>query len=289
MEQEKIASIDLHMHTTVSDGTDTPEEIIGKVRDAGVGIFSVTDHDAVAGAAAIRKAQPEDLFFITGAEFSAKDEGGKYHILAYDYDPEADAILAAVEKAHGLRMHKVKARLEFLKERFGFTFSKEELKDLFALNNPGKPHIANLMIRHGYAADRKQAIRDFINQKKFPTQVLTPQEVIGAILESGGIPVLAHPIYGSGDDLILGDDLEERIRHLTQMGIAGVEAFYSGFTPKMIDQVLRLAEKYELLVTAGSDYHGTNKLISIGETNYPGGRGTVPGLESFLTRVLEKD
>jgi len=288
MRQEEITSIDLHMHTTVSDGTDTPEEIIGRVKSAGIGIFSVTDHDAVLGSRTVLDLLgDEDPFFVTGVEFSAKDEKGKYHILGYHYDPGAPAILAAVHKAHELRMRKVHARLDFLKERFGIAFPEEDLSKLLALNNPGKPHIANLMVEHGFAKDRGSAIRDFIDQKRFTTEYLTPEEVIRAVLDGGGIPVLAHPVYGSGDDLILGEDLEERFKHLMQYGLAGAEAFYSGFTDKLRQQVLALAEKYGLYVTAGSDYHGTNKLVRLGETNYTGKRGTVPGLERFLERVLD--
>lgn len=287
--------IDLHMHTTASDGTDTPEEILRNVREAGVRIFSVTDHDAVMGSRAVREilrkeeTPGEPVFFVTGAEFSAKDDFGKYHILGYGYDPDDEAILAEVNKAHGMRLRKVKGRLEFLKERFGFTFTEQELAELFAHNNPGKPHIANLMLLHGYAKSKKEAIHDFINQKKFPTEFLEPEEVIGAILKSGGVPVLAHPVYGSGDELFLGEELEERIRRLMNFGLAGVEAFYSGFTDRMTGSLLQLSEKYDLYVTAGSDYHGKNKLIPIGETNCTGKAGSVPGLDRFLARMMDPE
>ena len=126
--------IDLHMHTTMSDGTDTPQEIIGKVRDAGIGIFSVTDHDAIKGCNMIKEVlKADDPVFITGVEFNCRDEEGKYHILGYGYDPEAEAINRVVDMGHGYRMEKVTARLDFLKEEFGFEFPKDDVDALLAV------------------------------------------------------------------------------------------------------------------------------------------------------------
>ena len=243
--------IDLHMHTTVSDGTDTPEEILGRVKAAGIVLFAVTDHDAVKGARrilALRK--PDDPAFLPGVEFSCKDEKGKYHILGYGFDPDAEAIRSTVEYGHGLRMKKVVARLEFLRSEFGFTFPENELSALLALDNPGKPHIGNLMVKLGYAATKEEAIKQFINRAHFHSEYLRPEDAIRGILGAGGIPVLAHPTYGSGDQLILGEEMDERIRRLTDFGLQGLEGFYSGFTPRIRREILAFAEQYGLYVTA---------------------------------------
>lgn len=283
MHPEKI---DLHMHTTISDGTDTPSEIVARVRDAGIGLFSVTDHDAVKSAHIIPPLLAAgDPAFITGAEFSCRDEEGKYHILGYGYDPGAEAMKELVKTGHGYRLTKVKQRLDFLRTEFGFSFPGEELQKLFALDNPGKPHIANLMVRHGYAETKEQAIQNYINRIRFRSEYVRPEEAIRGIALSGGIPVLAHPSYGDGDQLILGEEMDERVRRLMDHGLLGLEGFYSGFTPKLRQGILSLAERYGLYVTAGSDYHGTNKLVPLGDTGLDSAEACPEGLRRFLRDV----
>ena len=265
----RIPVLDLHMHTTVSDGTDTPEAILAHVKAAGIGLFSVTDHDAIEGCRRILAVRTkDDPAFVPGIEFSCRDEEGQYHILGYGYDPDAAAINAAVTEGHAFRMRKITGRLDFLKEKFGFTFKEEDVDRLLSLPNPGKPHIGNLMVSYGYAKTKEEAIETFINQAEFRDQYVRPEDAIQGILKSGGIPVLAHPPYGSGDQLILWKELDARIQKLMGYGLLGVEAFYSGFTKKLRNEVLALAEKYDLYVTAGSDCHGSNKLIQIGRASW---------------------
>lgn len=275
--------IDLHMHTTVSDGTDTPAELLARVRETGLEMFSVTDHDAIKGCLVIQVLRTEnDPAFVPGVEFSCKDEEGKYHILGYGYDVNTAPIRSVVALGHSYRINKLRARLDFLKERFGFEFPPKEIQTLFALDNPGKPHIGNLMVKYGYSETKETAIRSFINQLKIRSNYVRPEQAIEGILGSGGIPVLAHPCYGSGDELILGEELDQRVRKLMDYGLQGIEVYYSGFTEKLRQQTLSLAEKYGLYVTAGSDYHGTNKLIELGSTGL-GAPDTWPeGLWRFL-------
>ena len=278
--------IDLHMHSRVSDGTDTPEELLENVKKAGMDIFSLTDHDAAKGCVEIRSLLREgDPVFIPGVEFSCKDEKGKYHILGFGYEPGSESIEKVVGRGHAFRMKKVLGRIEFLKERFGFIFPQEEIDELLAMDNPGKPHIGNLMVKHGYAENRRQAIQEFIDQQHFKAEYFRPEDVITGILDAGGIPVLAHPTYGSGDQLIIGDELDGRLRRLKEYGIKGIEAFYSGFTEKMIEELLDYAERMDLYVTAGSDYHGTNKLIAIGDTGLDSASEYPAQLERFLRDV----
>ncbi len=282
-----IKKLDLHMHSVVSDGTDTPEEMITKVRDAGIDMFALTDHDAIKGCKTILGClSGGDPLFITGSEFSCKDDYGKYHILGYNYDPDGKSIGDVVDLGHGYRMEKVTARLDFIKDTFGFDFSPEDIDALLALNNPGKPHIANLMVKYGYAESKEDAFDKYLNKLRFKDQYVRPEEAIRGILGSGGIPVLAHPPYGDGDQLILGDEMEERLKRLMDFGIKGVECFYSGFTPKLCQMMLGLAEKYDLYVTAGSDYHGKNKLIALGDNNLPEKSEWPEGLTRFIDDVI---
>lgn len=282
--------IDLHLHTTASDGTDSPEELIRNVRKAGVGLFAVTDHDGIRGALEVEQLlaqDPEnDLLFIKGIEFSCRDEEGKYHILGYGYDSNYQPFLDVLRAAHENRLMKLDGRVAFLKEEFGFQFPDEEIEELKQLENPGKPHLANLMIRHGYASSIQEAMKDYLNKKKFPNVYIRPETAIQIIRDCGGVPVLAHPFYGDGSQLILGEEMEERLKRLIGYGLQGVENFYSGFTVKLTLQMLALAERYDLYVTAGSDYHGTNKLVPLGDTNLPSVTGAPVQLKRFLMHMF---
>ena len=282
--------VDLHLHTLISDGTDSLKEIIENVRKAELDLFSVTDHDSIKAGimippmlAAIELEQR--TAFVRGIEFSCEDELGKYHILGYGYDPAVPGIAEVVEEGHRMRMRKTKARLQFLQKEFDFRFTEDEIDDLLSKDNPGKPHIANLMIGHGYANDIQDAIKNYINKKEFQNEHVRPEDAIKGILKSGGIPVLAHPTYGDGDDLILGEEMEKRLQHLMSFGLEGVEAFYSGFSPKIESECLAFADQFDLYITAGSDYHGGNKMIEIGWTNLEDMAEAPPGLLRFLRDV----
>lgn len=280
---------DLHIHTTVSDGTDRPQEIVGLVSGAGIGLFSVTDHDSVKASVIIRGLLKKgDPAFLTGAEFSCRDDGGKYHILGYGYDPDAEAMRAFAGKAHGMRMRKVERRLNALEAEFGVSFPREEVDRLLKMDNPGKPHIGNLMVKYGYSESKDSAIKDRLNRLHIKSEYLRPDETIEAIRESGGIPVLAHPAYGSGDQLILGDELEERVEHLISFGLEGLEACYSGLPEKLRRSTIALADRHGLFVTAGSDYHGSNKLVVLGDTGLDEEPEVPEGFRRFLEAVRDK-
>lgn len=279
--------IDLHMHTTISDGTDTPEELLSVVKSAGITHFSITDHDAVAGAKIMMDLlSPGDPLFIPGVEFSCKDDLGKYHILGYGFDPSSPSILKVVEKGHENRMTEVRARIKALKDERSIVFPKEEIEKLMALPNPGKPHIGNLMVKYGYAESRKDAITGIINKLSVKSLDLAPDEVIDAIKNAGGVSVLAHPAFGSGTQKIFGKELESRVDHLIAMGLQGIEAYYSTFTKEIRDEVLLIAEKRSLLITCGSDYHGNNKTVRPGEIGTDSPDDYVQMISAFLKAVI---
>lgn len=281
--------IDLHIHSTVSDGTDTPEEILNLIKEAEIALFSITDHDDVkAGPAIHRIWKKGDPAFLSGVEFSCKDEQGKYHILGYGYSLDAPAIHGLVQKSHRFRMAKVQARLDFLKTEYGFVFPQEELDKLFALDNPGKPHIGNLMVRYGYAESKDLAITDYVNKCRFKSQYLRPEEAIAGILAGGGIPVLAHPAFGNGDNMIVGEEMRGRLDHLIAFGLQGVEAFYSRNTQALTAEMLAFAEEKDLLVTAGSDYHGSNKKVLLGDTGCENAARGAEGLRRFMEEIRDK-
>ena len=274
------------MHSTISDGTDTPEELLTKVKAAGIRLFSLTDHDAITGAEMVKeKRGPDDPLFISGVEFSCRDIFGKYHILGYGYDSAAPAVNDLVNTGHSSRIIKLERRLEALRDQFGFIFSDEDVSLLFANKNPGKPHIANLMVKYGYASTKEEAFSVYLNHLKIANMHFHPEEAITAILESGGIPVLGHPSYGSGDERVMGDDLDKRLQRLIEFGLQGVEGYYSTFSPQMQEEVLSMAEKYDLYITAGSDYHGKNKLVRLGITGLQKATAIPDGMRRFLEAV----
>lgn len=282
--------IDLHMHTTVSDGTDTPEEILNKVREAGLHAFSVTDHDAIRSCEIILDLiKKGDPLFIPGTEFSCKDELGKYHILGYAYDIDAQPIRQLVMKGHENRMTKVWDRLDGLESVFGVKFPEEEIMKLLARSNPGKPHMGNLMVKYGYAESKEIAIEQFIDKLPVQSRYIRPEEAIRAVLDSGGIPVLAHPSFGSGNQRITGKDMEDRLLRLMDFGLQGIEVFYSQFTKELADELEAFAVKYDLYVTAGSDYHGKNKPNALGVTLLESVSEGPEGLKSFLKKTLRRN
>ena len=282
-----IRKIDLHMHSTFSDGTDTPEELFGLVRDESIPLFAVTDHDTFEGSASLQRltGRAEGPSAIVGVEFSCRDGKGEYHILGYGFDPEAAPISRLAETGHMNRLKKLRARLEYLEKEHGISFPRDEQARLSTLDNPGKPHIAGLMVRHGYVSTIREGIVKYLNAFHLPDLYISPQEAIRAVLDSGGIPVLAHSVFGSGNQRIEGADLEERVRYLMDAGLQGLEGFYSAFSPAQREAVLDLARRNRLYVTAGSDYHGANKPIRLGRTGLEEADAIPEGLTRFLEDV----
>ncbi len=278
--------IDLHMHSTVSDGTDTPEELLDHIREAGLTLFSLTDHDAVKGCARVRRALRDgDPQFVNGVEFSCRDEEGKYHILGYGYDPDSEPVRRIVDKGHGLRMRKAVERLEHIRKIHKIVLPEDETERLLALDNPGKPHIANLLVKWGYAVNKEDALDRYLSNTGTADEYIRPEEAITGIRQGGGIAVLAHPSYGSGNEVIVGAEMERRVRKLIDFGLRGLECFYSGFSPKLCNEMLDLADRYALYVTAGSDYHGKNKLVRLGMTGYDELYALPEGMRRFLAEV----
>lgn len=283
--------LDMHIHTTASDGTDGPEELLEKIKRAGIGLFAVTDHDAVKSCAVLLRLLREEADgprFVCGVEFSCRDERGRYHILGYGFDPDGESIRAAVGRAHDIRMEKARARLAGLEAQFGFVFPPRERAALLALDNPGRPHIGLLMTRLGWTENKEQAIEEYIDRVKTPgISALRPQEAIRAIAGSGGVAVLAHAPFGDGGQHVEENELDRRVRALKDMGLEGLECYYSGYTPRLQGEMLGLARRYDLLVSAGSDYHGANKTVRLGETHLDRTNAD-PRLAALLERLAQR-
>lgn len=300
----KLSRIDLHMHSTVSDGTDTPLMLLERAISSGLLLFSLTDHDAISGNREILSglkalghdsSAPHSLpCFITGVEFSCRDEFGKYHILGYGFDPDHPAINEVVEAGHNHRITLMKERIDFLRNEFSVEITDEEEKELFSLSNPGKPHLARLLFSKGYCRTKDEAFDNFLNKIPEKNRYLRPEDAIEGIMNAGGRAILAHPFYGASAEWICGQKLEDRVKRLKDLGLSGLECFHSDLTYENTKEVLSLAEKYDLLITAGSDYHGDNKDITLGtiskeETPYTDAfsKGDMNELPERIVRFLE--
>ena len=278
----KPGEIDMHMHSTASDGTDSPGQLALKAREAELTFFAITDHDTYDGCAEAEKALAEQkpsfgaggeekpLTFVRGIEFSCRDEYGKYHILGYAFHKGAPEIRAIMKEGHEGRIAKTLGRIGYLKEKYNIIISEEEKAAILANRNPGKPHIGRLLVEKGYAPDINTAIRTYLNAYKDKIKYLEPERAIAAILASGGIPVLAHPFYGDGSQQLSEEEVLSRVDRMKGYGLQGLECYYSKHTGEETAFLLSVAEEKNLLISVGSDYHGENKNIRLGQTGLSG-------------------
>ena len=280
---------DLHIHTTASDGSDTPAELLGKLRSAGVRLFSVTDHDTVGGTLEMEKLVPEDMRFIRGVEFSCVSPVGKCHILGYGFDTDHPAFCAALEEGRTLRLEKLERRLGKLREDHGVVLTERERQWLLSLNSPGKPHLGRILVERGMAADLDSAIRTYLGSVPGRDRI-EAETAIRAIVESGGISVWAHPLGGEGEKRLTPEKFAAQLETLLGYGIRGMECWYSRYSLKEVGFLLEQAKEHGLIVTGGSDYHGINKKgLALGMLNAEGVSAAVDAdvLSDVLTDKLD--
>ena len=257
---------DLHLHTTASDGSDTPSELLALVKEAGLTVISVTDHDTLEGCIEAIRIPQDDVNIITGIEFSCHCYDGEdfdCHILGYGFDPESTELRAAIAHGRQMRFFKLEARLEYLADRHNIVFDEEELNWLRSLNSTAKPHIAKLLVKRGLADSISDAIELYLKGKNFPDDRIDAGEAISAIISAGGIPVYAHPIGGERERRLTVSELEPRVDALIKLGLRGLECYYSRYSAEDEQLLIDLARSRGLLVSAGSDYHGKNKTVEL--------------------------
>lgn len=257
--------VDLHLHSRYSDGSDTVPQLVEKLISCGITTFSLTDHDSVRGISELLSCTAGRAKAIPGVEFSCLDNGDPCHILAYGFDPKEPHILALVEKGEILRRKNFENRKNHLEKAHGIFFTESELAWLFSLPKIGKPHIARILIARGLAKDTDEVIRRYLNGCKDNDIRLSAKEVIPAILAAGAIPVWAHPLGGEGEEHLTEADFLSLAERLISHGIKGMECYYSRYSEKEIAFLLQKADEFSLAVSGGSDYHGANKTVMLGE------------------------
>ena len=244
---------DLHLHTTFSDGTDSPERVIELAHQAGLSAVALTDHDNTeAIALADTAARRHGVELIPGIEMSASAEGLEVHMLGFLMDLANARLVQHLAEQHTRRVHRVHEMVSRL-QRVGVKIDAEEVLQLAGAGTVGRPHVARILLKHGYISSLPEAFSKYIgpdNPGFVPGSPLPPSRIIRVIREAGGIPVLAHPIYLKRDPLI---------DTFVNDGLVGLEVYHSGHTPDMVRHYEAIADRLELLRTGGSDYHGDSK------------------------------
>ena len=253
------STVDLHIHTTASDGSDSPALLLWHLKEAGITTFSITDHDTITGALEMETLVTPEFRFIRGIEFSCESPAGKCHILGYNFDPNDPVFSAALEEGAALRREKLLSRLRYLEDTLSITFTEAEKAWLHSLKSPGKPHFGQLLVDRGIAGTITEAIQKYINPHKPRRDRIEACTAISAILHAGGIPVWAHPLGGEGEKRLSAEEFKIQLAILKDQGIRGLECFYSRYSRADVEFLTAQAERHGLLISGGSDYHGTNK------------------------------
>lgn len=268
--------IDLHMHTTCSDGTDTVEKLIDNVIAAGITYFAITDHDTAKGCRKVldseelkQKISAANISFVCGIEFSCIYKGRKMHILAYDIDPHSKEILELEAKFKNLLKEKDLYRAEAIKEQ-GFVLSDESMEFLNSRINVRTPDIANCLVKEGYFDDLEVACA-YLKTIKYPREyLLDVVDVLKTMSKVSAKLVWAHSIYGLKQKKIPFEQVEEFVSELKPYGLMGLECYYSLYNKEEIDNLRNIAKKFDLFITCGSDYHGKNKKVQLTERSADG-------------------
>jgi len=262
-----VSKVDLHIHTTASDGRLSPADIVRKSVELGLAVIAIADHDTVDGiepALAAAKAFPE-LRVIPCVEMSTDIPQEEVHVLGYFVDYTAPDFRAGLEKLRRSRWERARgivARLASL----GINIDWQRVQEIAGDGAMGRPHIAQAMLEKGYISSLKEAFVSYIGRNG-PAYVerekLTPVEAVGAILQAKGLPVLAHPLTASSFEKIIAD--------LKAAGLVGIEAYYNGYTGDEVAKLVGLAERHGLIATGGSDFHGldTGTETMIGGVDVP--------------------
>ena len=261
MDYKQHVRIDLHIHSTASDGTLTPAEIITLAQELELGAISITDHDSIAGSRdALRAGIPDSLEFLTGVEISAAPPPaypgrGSFHILGYAIQLDNPVLNRTLERLVEARLNRNPEILNRLKA-MGIPLDAGELIRVAGGGQPGRPHIAMLMVQRGVVASINDAFDHYLGNGKpaYVDKYRTPcSQAIETIKGAGGIPVVAHPGLL---DIENGKPFEYMIAELKEMGIEGLEVYYSGHTPEQTHRYEQLARQFDLLMTGGTDFHG---------------------------------
>lgn len=256
--------IDLHMHSTFSDGSLTPEELVEAGKRTRLTAMSLTDHDCMDGLSRFMTAcDAVGIVGIPGVEISAEVGAGTMHVLGYYVamgDADLEGVLRVIRDGREDRNVKILERLNEL----GCHLEWDEVAKLAGEDVVGRPHFAQAMQSRGYVSSKQEAFDMYLAKGKqayVDRTRQTPEDSIGAILAAGGVPVLSHPFtLGLGRNA-----LKEFVGQLTDMGLGGIEVYYSEHAAQRVQEYLELTKHFDLQATGGTDFHGdVNPAIRLG-------------------------
>jgi len=283
----KTMCVDLHTHSVFSDGTATPSELVELALERQLTGLALTDHDTTEGVDEfLRVADSKNLPAISGLEISTLYQGISLHILGYGIDPDNPALCKWLAQLQQGRLERNQCILEKL-NKLGIDISAEEVARVSAHGQTGRPHIARLLMAKGYAKNMNEAFRRYLGKHK-PAWCrrlsYTASQSIDIIHQAGGIAVLAHP--GQLDPAMLKQP--QLIRELKERKLDGLEVFHPSHPKKTQKRLHTLAQKYDLLITGGSDYHGAHNPAGLA-----GGKNSIcpPDviMEELFGRMQQRD
>lgn len=258
MTQRPLA--DLHVHTTASDGTRTPQETVVEAQRAGLSAVGIADHDTIQGIGpALAASQGTDVIVVPAVEINTDFGQNEVHVLGYYIDHASPALNEHLERLRNGRLERGRKIVEKLNEA-GINITMERVEEISGGGAVGRPHIAKAIVEAGYVGSMGSAFGKYLIRGT-PTYVpryrLTPLQAVEIIKEAGGVPVLAHPGTYKHDELI---------PELVSEGLKGIEVYHTDHSAMQSRHYMRIAKRYDLIPTGGSDSHGPGnvKTIEIG-------------------------
>jgi 3',5'-nucleoside bisphosphate phosphatase len=244
---------DLHLHTNFSDGTFSPEELVEHGARFGFAALALTDHDSVEGCARMTAAcAAADIEFIPGTELTAEHNNTELHLLGYFLDTQNQKLLTEIAKFQIVRQNRIYEMAARINE-LGVPLDVESVFALANCKSPGRPHVARALVKAGLVKSLDEAFERFLKKNRpawVPKSKISALEAIELIHQAGGLAVMAHPGLNRTDDVIPA---------LVGAGLDGLECFHTKHSTVMAERYLAIADKFNLLVTGGSDCHGFSK------------------------------
>ena len=260
--EHHMIEVDLHLHTTFSDGTLTPTELVNLCASRGLKVIAVSDHDSTEGlpeAMAAAEAHP-DLTIIPAIELSTDIPGSEIHVLGYFIDTSDQDFQNTLEGFRKGRHNRGELMVEKLNS-LGLNISWERVQEISDGGAIGRPHIAQAMVEAGYIEFPKQAFDRYIGRNGsayVERPKLTPEDAVGLLVKNGALPVMAHPTY-SQTKSDRGDvaSLRKTVENLRERGLEGMEVFYGDYTPDQVSYLKEIADDIGIVPCGGSDYHAS--------------------------------
>jgi len=244
---------DLHLHTFFSDGTFTPEELVERASKLGFAAIALTDHDTVEGCErAATACSAANMEFISGTELTAEHADTEVHMLAYFVDTQNQVLLARIGEFQAVRQNRIREMVAAL-NKLGIPLKAESVFALANCKSPGRPHVARALVKEKFIGNLDEAFERYLKKGRpawVPKTKMSALEGMELIHQAGGLAVMAHPGLNRTDEIIPA---------LVEAGMDGIECFHTKHSTATSERYLQIAEKYNLLVTGGSDCHGFSK------------------------------